>query len=67
MYGDDLNHNNISIGAKVGLGVTIFDFYFAYHAIVNSMGPSSYEDDYYYNYVPNKYFTVGMMIYLGGK
>ena len=64
----------LSVGGKVGFGLTLFDFYVGYHYIVSGSDQyysryDSVNDVYYYDDLraPGHYLSFGIMMYLGSK
>ncbi len=63
----------LSVGAKIGFGLTLFDFYFGYHYVVSGSDQtySRYDvenDIYYYDTgAPGHYLSFGIMMYLSGR
>ena len=76
IYAEDSGYSKpcLSVGGKVGFGLTLFDFYVGYHYIVSGSDQyySKYDainDVYYYDdlQAPGHYLSFGIMMYLGSK
>ncbi|MBQ6763323.1 MAG: hypothetical protein IJP49_11290 [Bacteroidales bacterium] len=76
IYAEDSGFSKpcLSVGGKVGFGLTLFDFYVGYHYIVSGSDQyysryDSVNDVYYYDDLraPGHYLSFGIMMYLGSK
>lgn len=69
LYNYDFNASSVSAGVKVGFGLSVIDVYAGYHYIVNTSMPDFDPSDPFYNFEfwPQQYLTVGVMLYFSGK